>query len=447
VTGESPAASASGVAAGTAVSVTFSEPVQPAALSFVLSDASGNAVAAAVRYNAATYTATLTPASPLAVSATYTATVSGATDLSGNAMTAPFSWSFTTSSDLVAAGTAYRWSGLSSATSNTNRAAAAGLIDGNLTTNVPLSGGSDDVANAYEAAGVVWAAPQSIGEVVFVNGSFNASSYDGVFDNNFGLQVTTDGNTWTSVSGWSLSPAYAYNSASAASVSYTFTGPALSVLGVRVVGQVHSISSGSDSWYENAAEVQAFTPAPAVQQAIFSDAAPQSLSFTFGQPITAGISSLRLQNLTSGRDISADTYGFDAGVATFGFNNLLPTGNYRATLLASGVIDSTGQHPSTDYTFDFFFLLGDVNHDRTVDFSDVLLLAQNYGTNSANAPVDLNGDGQVDFADLLILAQNYGQTLPPAATGAAQTPAGQQTQVTPTRKLTGKRLPLLPSPR
>ena len=38
------------------------------------------------------------------------------------------------------------------------------------------------------------------------NGSFNSASYDGVFDNNFGLQVTTDGSTWTSVSGWSFSP-------------------------------------------------------------------------------------------------------------------------------------------------------------------------------------------------------------------------------------------------
>src|SRR5205807_101467 len=99
------------------------------------------------------------------------------------------------------------------------------------------------------------------GQVVFVNGSFNASAFDGVFDNNFGLQATTDGTTWAAVSGWTLSPAYAYNSASAGGATYTFTGPALSVLGVRVVGQVHS-KTGNDSSAGNAAEGHAVAPAP-----------------------------------------------------------------------------------------------------------------------------------------------------------------------------------------
>ena len=52
---------------------------------------------------------------------------------------------------------------------------------------------------------------------------------------------------------------------------------------------------------------------------------------------------------------------------------------------------------------------GDVNHDGTVNFADLLLLAQQYG--STSVPLfesgDLDGDGKVSFADLLILAQNY----------------------------------------
>ena len=63
-----------------------------------------------------------------------------------------------------------------------------------------LTGGGDDVANAYEAGGVIWSTSQSVNKVTFTNGSFNSSSYDGVFDNNFGLQTTTDGTTWTNVS-------------------------------------------------------------------------------------------------------------------------------------------------------------------------------------------------------------------------------------------------------
>jgi hypothetical protein len=122
---------------------------------------------------------------------------------------------------------------------------------------VALTGALDDVANAYEAAGVIWSSAQTISKFVFVNGNFNSSTYDGVFDNNFGLQSTSDGTTWTTVTGWSLSPAYAYDQPSAGGQAYTFTGPALSVRGLRAVGQVHS-QSGNDSWYVIANEVEAF---------------------------------------------------------------------------------------------------------------------------------------------------------------------------------------------
>ena len=60
----------------------------------------------------------------------------------------------------------------------------------------------------------------------------------------FGLQYTTDGTTWIPVSGWTFTPSYAYNSSSAANVTYTFSGPAFTVLGVRVVGEVHTSNVG-----------------------------------------------------------------------------------------------------------------------------------------------------------------------------------------------------------
>ncbi len=50
--------------------------------------------------------------------------------------------------------------------------------------------------------------------------------------------------------------------------------------------------------------------------------------------------------------------------------------------------------------------------DGTVNFSDLLLLAQHYGqANRIWDQGDLNYDGTVNFADLLSLAQNYGGTL------------------------------------
>ena len=97
MTKQAPAGNATGINPVTTVTATFSEPVQPATISFDLKDASGNAVAASVSYNSGTNTVTLTPNAALAPSTTYTATLSGAQDLAGNTMS-PITWSFATSS-------------------------------------------------------------------------------------------------------------------------------------------------------------------------------------------------------------------------------------------------------------------------------------------------------------------------------------------------------------
>lgn len=96
VVAQSPLPGATNVATASSLSVTFDQAIQPSTLGFVLTDASNNPVAATFSYSAASDTATLTPAAPLAVSATYHVTVSGAKDSAGVAMTAPVAWSFTT---------------------------------------------------------------------------------------------------------------------------------------------------------------------------------------------------------------------------------------------------------------------------------------------------------------------------------------------------------------
>ncbi|MFT3785456.1 MAG: right-handed parallel beta-helix repeat-containing protein [Tepidisphaeraceae bacterium] len=51
---------------------------------------------------------------------------------------------------------------------------------------------------------------------------------------------------------------------------------------------------------------------------------------------------------------------------------------------------------------------GDFNGDGKVNFSDILVLAANYGKTTATfADGDANRDGRVDFADLLVLASKY----------------------------------------
>ncbi len=88
---------------GTAVTVTFSEPMDPATINgttFELMNPSSQLVPAAVAYNGPTNTATLTPAAPLANSTTYTARVvggaAGVTDVTGNPLATDYTWSFTT---------------------------------------------------------------------------------------------------------------------------------------------------------------------------------------------------------------------------------------------------------------------------------------------------------------------------------------------------------------
>src|SRR5207237_4157672 len=73
-----------------------------------------------------------------------------------------------------------------------------------------------------------------------------------------------------------------------------------------------------------------------------------------------------------------------------------------------------------DFVFSFFQLAGDANRDRTVDFADLVVVAQNYGSVGGHgwATGDFNGDGNVDFADLVALAQRYGSTLAAAPTAA-----------------------------
>jgi autotransporter-associated beta strand protein len=62
-------------------------------------------------------------------------------------------------------------------------------------------------------------------------------------------------------------------------------------------------------------------------------------------------------------------------------------------------------------------LLGDATLDGTVDFTDLVRLAQNYEAPSGGEWFngDFNYDGTVDFSDLVPLAQNYETSLPAAA--------------------------------
>jgi hypothetical protein len=110
ISGRSPAASATNVALGSSVTVTFNEAMAAGSITsstFTLRDAAANAVAGTVSYNATTRVATFDPTGNLALSggSVYTATMSGGaggvTDVAGNALAANSAWSFTTTLPVV----------------------------------------------------------------------------------------------------------------------------------------------------------------------------------------------------------------------------------------------------------------------------------------------------------------------------------------------------------
>ncbi|MCI0461139.1 MAG: Ig-like domain-containing protein, partial [Gemmataceae bacterium] len=104
VTAVSPLNGAIEVVVTTTVSVTFDEPVDPTTVTpatFELRDPAGVLVSASVSYDAATRTATLTPAVSLAASTSPHSVrvrggAAGVKDLAGNPLAADFTWSFTT---------------------------------------------------------------------------------------------------------------------------------------------------------------------------------------------------------------------------------------------------------------------------------------------------------------------------------------------------------------
>jgi O-glycosyl hydrolase len=185
---------------------------------------------------------------------------------SDNGITGTASVSVAINVNLAPAGAGCIWYSLTASTNSSPQAAAPGVNDGDLTTDVPLTpGGTDDLTNAYEAAGVVWSTPQTINRVIYYNGSYTTNG-NGVFADEFGLQFSPDGSTWTNADpAWTVAPAYVYNSAASGNASFTFTGGVATVLGVRCVGRVNTADSPQNSWLAFATEVQAFAaPVPTI---------------------------------------------------------------------------------------------------------------------------------------------------------------------------------------
>ncbi|HEY7119997.1 MAG TPA: lamin tail domain-containing protein, partial [Tepidisphaeraceae bacterium] len=178
--------------------------------------------------------------------------------------------------------------------------------------------------------------------------------------------------------------------------------------------------------------------APLVFNGAFGFASLPRITVKFSKDVGAslGNASLTILNQTTGQtlDPSRVTRTYDAATqtATWQFPADLADGNYRATVNASAVSDAQGRPldgngdgtGGDDYAIDFYWLGGDANRDRHVDFNDLVALAQNYNATGGKGydQGDFNFDGSVNFQDLVILAQHYNGSLPAAGAPVAASP-------------------------
>jgi hypothetical protein len=96
VTAVSPAAAATNVAITAPVTATFDHGIDSSTLAFSVTGPNSTKVSGTVSYDVASHAAKFQPNGQLDLGTTYTASVQ-ASDLWGNAMTSPYTWSFTTS--------------------------------------------------------------------------------------------------------------------------------------------------------------------------------------------------------------------------------------------------------------------------------------------------------------------------------------------------------------
>jgi hypothetical protein len=165
--------------------------------------------------------------------------------------------------------------------------------------------------------------------------------------------------------------------------------------------------------------------------------APQRLVYRFSTDVSASLSNadLILHNLTTMQDVPVDNitllnYDTATNTATFTFPGYLygalPNGNYRATIPAGSISDPGGMPLAFDHVFQFFFLMGDVDHNRIVNLFDFNILAINFGQSGRDftqGNFDYDPTGTVNLQDFNQLAINFGRTLPAPLQTTAQSGA------------------------
>ncbi|MFT3787366.1 MAG: hypothetical protein QM770_14570 [Tepidisphaeraceae bacterium] len=188
---------------------------------------------------------------------------------------------------------------------------------------------------------------------------------------------------------------------------------------VNVGFPVEAITSEStrNTVFARVLDYFALQVAPVVTGSQFLFQTRPQVDFTFSKDVSASLSANDLvltRTNGSGALPTVTQVIWNAGTKTASFvlANTIADGDYLATLPAASASDTAGKQLIAAGTRSFFMLAGDANRDRTVNFSDLLVVASNYGLTSRTfSQGDFNYDGQTNFTDLLMMAARYGTSL------------------------------------
>ncbi len=202
--------------------------------------------------------------------------------------------------------------------------------------------------------------------------------------------------------------------------------------------RIYVAAGGIQAGFSNSAILEVYNPVivPHVTGSEFLfEQAPLRITITFSEDVSASLqpADLSVQRLPGDPPFTPSGVSYDSATntATFTLTTPLLDGNYRATLLASGVSDMAGNLLTANVPIEFFVLAADANRDRRVDLIDFNILAANFGqTGRTFSQGNFNYDpaGNVGLDDFNLLASRFGTILPsqPDAVGFSQTPFGRQ---------------------
>ena len=218
--------------------------------------------------------------------------------------------------------------------------------------------------------------------------------------------------------------------ASGATTTVTTDGSSLLADGAHTITARQTVPGQAESAASAPLQITIDATAPSVIGAAFAFATAHRLGYIFSEDVGPALTAtdLLLENLTTSSTIDPASmsiaYDSSVNLATVSFPGLaialLPDGNYRATFAAANVTDIAGNPLPADHVLNFFFLMGDANHDGRVNLADFNILASNFGQGGRDfTQGDFNYDGTVNLADFNILASRFGTVLAPASSSAS----------------------------